>query len=98
MIFKCTVVNMDRSAANNHSNQMNPNNSAYWSSRDNSSRPSDWSGNYHEYFIIICTTEYITFVAGRDYSGYDYSRAEVDNRATQLNPNSSSYASSRGNK
>lgn len=44
---------MDKSGADNRSNQMNQNNSAYWASRDNSSRPSDWKGN-----IIPCIYTY----------------------------------------
>ena len=32
----------DKSDADNHSNQLNDNNDAYWQSRDYDSRPDDW--------------------------------------------------------
>ena len=31
-----------RDARNNHANQMNPNNDAYWQSRGYNERPEDW--------------------------------------------------------
>ena len=32
----------DRDDRNNHANQMNPNNDAYWQARGYSERPDDW--------------------------------------------------------
>lgn len=32
----------------NHANQLNPNNDAYWSSRDDSERPEDWEDQASE--------------------------------------------------
>lgn len=45
--LQITAENMDKSAADNRSNQMNPNHGSYWSSRDNSSRPSDFGSNLY---------------------------------------------------
>ncbi len=41
----------DKSDADNHSNQMNPNNDAYWESRGYDERPEDWEdgGNERDY-------------------------------------------------
>ena len=33
-----------QSNADNHANQLNPNNDAYWQSRGNDERPADWQG------------------------------------------------------
>jgi len=33
---------MDQAAANNHANQMNSNNDAYWDSRGYDGRPDNW--------------------------------------------------------
>ena len=32
----------DRNERNNHANQMNPNNDAYWQARGYNERPNDW--------------------------------------------------------
>lgn len=36
------------SNANNHSNQLNPNNDAYWESRGHDERPEDWEEEIEE--------------------------------------------------
>lgn len=46
IVLQITATIMDKRGADNHSNQMNPNHGSYWSSRDNSSRPSDWQSNF----------------------------------------------------
>lgn len=33
---------MDKNSQDNHSNQLNPNNDAYWQSRGEDERPADW--------------------------------------------------------
>ncbi len=33
---------MSKHSSDNHSNQLNPNNDAYWASRDWDERPDDW--------------------------------------------------------
>jgi hypothetical protein len=33
---------MSQADRDNHANQLNPNNDAYWNSRDDSERPEDW--------------------------------------------------------
>ena len=37
-----------RDDRNNHANQMNPNNDAYWQSRGYYERPDDWEGQVDE--------------------------------------------------
>ena len=37
-----------QSDRDNHSNQMNPNNDAYWQSRGEDERPEDWEGEAQE--------------------------------------------------
>ena len=73
---------MGRSQADldNHANQMNPNNDAYWESRGFDKRPDDWEGHAE------------TDVADE----HEPTQAELDNHANQLNPNSDVYTSSRG--
>ena len=39
---------MSKSESNNHANQMNPNNDAYWESRGWEERPEDWSERKEE--------------------------------------------------
>ena len=73
---------MGRSQADidNHANQMNPNNDAYWESRGFDERPEDWDDRED--------------VEATD--GHEPTQAELDNHANQLNPNSDMYTSSRG--
>ena len=37
-----------QSDLDNHANQLNPNNDAYWQSRDEDERPDDWEGQVQE--------------------------------------------------
>ncbi len=37
-----------KSDLDNHANQLNPNNDAYWQSRDEEERPDDWEERIHE--------------------------------------------------
>lgn len=39
---------MSKSESNNHANQTNPNNDAYWQSRGWDERPEDWSERKEE--------------------------------------------------
>jgi len=59
---------------------MNPNNDAYWESRGLDDRPDDWEDRSE--------------AESQDEHGP--TQAELDNRASQLNPNSDAYMNSRG--
>ena len=39
---------MGKAEDDNHSNQLNPNNDAYWESRGEDERPDDWEGRSEE--------------------------------------------------
>ena len=62
----------------NHTDQMNPNNDAYWESRGYDERPDDWA-------------EQATAEADKEH---EMSQAELDNHANQMNPNNDAYSSS----
>ena len=40
--MKKEVIPVDKADSDNHSNQCNPNNDAYWESRGYDERPEDW--------------------------------------------------------
>ena len=42
-------VNDDKDDRDNHSDQLNPNNEAYWESRGEDERPDDWEERSQEY-------------------------------------------------
>ena len=63
----------------NHANQMNPNNDAYWESRGFDERPDDWEDR----------------AEAESEDEHGPTQAELDNRANQLNPNSDAYMNSR---
>ena len=63
----------------NHANQCNPNNDAYWDSRGyEDGRPEDWEDTVH----------------GDDDNDVP-SQADLDNHANQCNPNNDAYHQSR---
>ena len=71
----------------NHANQCNPNNEAYWSSRG------------EEYDNPDTRTNELTYDSGGDESYDDTldtkTQADLDNHSNQLNPNNDAYWSSR---
>ena len=60
-----------QSDADNHADQMNPNNDAYWESRGYDERPDDWEEQ----------------AAAAVDDDHEMSQAELDNHANQMNPN-----------
>ena len=66
--------------ADNRSDQMNPNNDAYYQSRGYDERPDDWNSQ-----------SYSSSTYSRSYSAPEY-----NNRSNQLNPNNDAYWKSRG--
>lgn len=69
----------------NHANQMNPNNEAFWTSRGREQSLDD-GDHADDHYAADCN----------DDGNYEYTQADLDNHADQMNPNNDAYWSSRG--
>jgi len=77
----------------NHADQMNPNNDAYWSSRDDDDDEDEYSQAELDNHADQMNPNNDDDDGDDDY---EYSQAELDNHADQMNPNNDAYWSSRG--
>ncbi len=64
-------MNMIDPNANNHSDQMNPNNDAYWQSRGYGSRPDDWDDDKSSNADSNDDNDYYDETYGDDYEFND---------------------------
>lgn len=84
----------------NHADQMNPNNDAYWSSRDGDDYDEDDDDDY-EYSQAELDNHADQMNPNNDAywsshdDDYECSQDELDNHADQMNPNNDAYWSSR---
>ena len=73
----------------NHANQCNPNNDAYWDSRGEDGRPDDWEDEDGDQDAVDNRANQL------NPNSDAYWESRDDNRANQLNPNNDAYWESR---